>query len=174
LIGLFLGVVVFKLESLESIRGDLAGWFLIAFGLVYFLWGVRRAIRGRSHTHRHVHADGESHSHSHSHVDSHSHVHAGERSGNITPWVLFTIFVLGPCEPLIPLIMYPAAKSSIAAAGLVALIFGVTTVATMLVAVMVCYYGLSRFKFPQAERYSHALAGLTILLCGGAIKFLGL
>jgi len=25
-------------------------------------------------------------------------------------WALFLIFVFGPCEPLIPLIMYPAAK----------------------------------------------------------------
>jgi sulfite exporter TauE/SafE len=87
---------------------------------------------------------------------------------------LFTIFVLGPCEPLIPLILYPAAKSNVAAAVIVALIFGITTVATMVGCVMACRYGLSRVAFPSAEKYSHALAGLTILLCGGAIKLLGL
>ena len=57
-IGLFFGVVVFKLESRESVRGDLAGWLLMAFGLICRLWGVRRAVRGISHEHKRVHADG--------------------------------------------------------------------------------------------------------------------
>jgi nickel/cobalt transporter (NicO) family protein len=109
-LGVFLGLAVFKLESLEAMRGDWAGWLLIAFGLVYMLWGIRQAIRSRMHEHRHSHGDGEVHTHHHSHIGGHSHVHAGENSRNPTPWVLFTIFVLGPCEPLIPLIMYPAAK----------------------------------------------------------------
>ena len=173
-IGICLGTVVFKLESLESIRGDLAGWLFIGFGFAYLLWGIRRAVRGKSHEHNHIHINGESHSHSHSHVATHSHVHAGAQSDVLTPWVLFTIFVLGPCEPLIPLIMYPAAKSSPYAVAVVAVVFGVTTVATMLVCVMASYFGLSKIPLPQPERYSHAIAGLTILLCGGTIKFLGL
>jgi len=175
-VGVFLGIVVFKLESLESFRGDLAGWLLIAFGFVYLLWGIRHAVRGRSHEHRHDHEEEEAHSHNHSHSDRHSHVHAKAGSGNLTPWVLFTIFVFGPCEPLIPLIMYPAAKCSTTSvvAVVVAFVFGLTTLATMLACVMAPFYGLSKFSFPHVERYSHALAGLTILLCGGAIKFLGL
>lgn len=174
LVGVFLGIVVFKLESVESFRGDLAAWLLIAFGLLYLLWGIRRAVRDRSHDHRHAHGDGEIHYHHHSHVGGHSHAHTGADTGNVTPWVLFTIFVLGPCEPLIPLIMYPAARSSVLSVLVVATVFGLATVTTMLACVMASYYGLSRISFPQAERYSHALAGLTILLCGGAIKFLGL
>jgi hypothetical protein len=70
--------------------------------------------------------------------------------------------------------MYPAAKSSVGAIVLVATIFGLTTIATMVGCVMAGHSGLSRISFPYAERYSHALAGLTILLCGGTIKFLGL
>ena len=92
----------------------------------------------------------------------------------MTPWVLFTIFVLGPCQPLVPLIMFPAAKRSLTATAAVALVFGTTTVATMIGCAMASYYGLARLSFPRAERHSHALAGLAILLCGGAIKFLGL
>ena len=38
IVGLFLGIVVFKLESIESFRGDLAGWLLMTFGFVYLLW----------------------------------------------------------------------------------------------------------------------------------------
>jgi sulfite exporter TauE/SafE len=174
LAGVFFGIAVFRLESLESVRGDLAGWLLIAFGFVYLLWGVRRAARRMPHEHRHHHGDGETHSHRHSHVDAHSHVHDRPDTTRLTPWVLFTIFVLGPCEPLIPLIMYPAAKLNSFAVVAVSLAFGAATIGTMLAGVMVSYYGLSRLSFPHVERYAHALAGLTILLCGGAIKFLGL
>jgi sulfite exporter TauE/SafE len=166
---------VFRLESVESFRGDLAGWLLMAFGFVYLVWGIRRAVRRRPHEHQHHHPNEGVHSHHHSHTEGHSHVHDGAAPANLTPWVLFTIFVLGPCEPLIPLIMYPAAKSSVPAVIAVALVFGVTTIATMLACVMTSYYGLSKLSLPvQAERYSHALAGFAVLLCGGAIKFLGL
>ncbi len=49
------------------------------------------------------------HAHEHTHDGEHAHVHESE-SSSITPWVLFVIFVLGPCEPLIPLLMFPAAS----------------------------------------------------------------
>lgn len=173
-VGVFLGLAVFQLEGLESIRGDVAGWLLIAFGFTYLLWGLRQAIRNKPHEHAHVHADGSCHSHDHTHAAAHAHVHVRPGSEPLTPWVLFTIFVLGPCEPLIPLIIYPAARSSVAAAAGVSLIFGVTTIATMLVLVMATCRGLSRVSFPQVQRYAHALAGLAILLCGGTIQFLGL
>lgn len=173
-VGIFLGIVVFKLESLESLRGDLAGWLLTIFGLVYFLWGLRHAIRSKTHEHAHSHENGEKHSHHHSHVGEHSHAHTRSGSRSMTPWVLFTIFVLGPCEPLIPLIMYPAAKHNAAAVIVVASVFGLTTIVTMLASVMVSFYALSKVSLPNLNCYAHALAGLTILLCGGAITFLGL
>jgi len=174
LVGVFFGIVIFKLESIESLRGDLAAWFLLGFGLLYFLWGIRRALQERSHEHRHAHADGVIHSHRHSHIGGHSHVHNKGNSTNVTPWVLFVVFVLGPCEPLIPLVMYPAAKLSIGAVVIVAGVFGLVTIVTMLTCVMFSFYSFSKISFPQGQRYSHALAGLTVFLCGGAIKFLGL
>ena len=174
LVGVFLGIVVFKLESVEAFRGDLAGWLLIGFGTAYLLWGIRHAIRSGSHEHKHHHGPEGTHSHHHSHLGGHTHVHDEENTASLTPWILFTIFVLGPCEPLIPLIMYPAAKYNVVAVLAVASVFGVVTIATMLASVMVSYYGLSKLSLPQVERYSHALAGLTILVCGGSIKFLGL
>ena len=33
--------------------------------------------------------------------------------GSLTPWVLFTIFIFGPCEPLIPILMYPAVTQGV-------------------------------------------------------------
>ena len=47
------------------------------------------------------------------------------------------------------------------------------TVATMLGMVFAGLEGLQRLPFGRMERYAHALAGVTILLCGVAIQFLG-
>lgn len=172
-LGIALGVAVFRLEAIESSRGEIAAWLLIGFGLAYFVWGVRKAIRGRRHEHAHPHEDTAEHSHSHKHTNEHTHVHISSYR-SLTPWILFTIFVFGPCEPLIPLVMYPAAEHNMAGVAIVSSIFGLVTVATMLVVVLTSSYGLSRLPLRKLERYSHAFAGLSIFLCGGAIKFLGL
>ena len=178
LIGVGVGIAVGQLEALESVRGNLAAWALIAFGLVYFAWGVRRAIRNRPHTHAHLHDEGGEHEHEHIHAEGHAHVHAEPGKANITPWVLFTIFVFGPCEPLIPILMYPAAKQSIWGMVLVAGVFSVITIGTMMSVVMVATLGLNlnpmRRLCSPMERYMHAIAGGIICASGLAIQFLGL
>ena len=88
----------------------------------------------------------------------------------MTPWVLFAIFVFGPCEPLIPVLMYPAAKLSVWGVVLVAATFAVATLATMLSIVSLGCIGLAPFSFPRLQRFSHAIAGGTIALCGAAIQ----
>jgi len=90
------------------------------------------------------------------------------------PWVLFTIFVLGPCEPLIPLLMYPAAKNSTTGMIAVVLVFSSITIATMLGVVIVSTLGISFIPVRRIERYLHALSGATIALSGMAIQLLGL
>lgn len=172
-VGIALGIAVFKLEAIESFRGDIAAWLLIAFGFTYFVWGLHRAIRKKSHRHSHIHKDRETHDHQHSHLGNHTHPH-NLKVASLTPWILFTIFIFGPCEPLIPLIMYPAANNNMLSVAIVASVFGVVTIGTMLVIVLTSSYGLSKLPLRRLEKYSHALAGLTILLSGGAIKFLGL
>ena len=112
--------------------------------------------------------------HKHAHSKDHLHLHKGEKAKNLTPWILFTIFVFGPCEPLIPLLIYPAAKSSIFGLVLVMSVFGVVTIATMLSIVILLSLGANLLPMGRLERYTHALAGATICLCGIAIRFLGL
>jgi len=172
--GIALGVAITKIEAVEAFRGHLAAWFLIAFGLAYFVWGFRRTLRNRPHAHQHVHRDGESHIHEHVHAKDHVHLHETENTPTLTPWILFTIFVFGPCEPLIPLLMYPAAKSNLLGLVLVTGIFGAVTIVTMLSIVLITSLGVNLLPVGRLERYSHALAGATICLCGLAIRFLGL
>ncbi len=99
-VGIAIGAAIFSIEAIESFRGEIAAWFLIAFGFTYSVWGIHRALRSRQHVHQHLRENGVVHSHTHSHAIDHTHVHAG--------------------------------------------------------------------------KYSHALAGLSILLCGASVRFLGL
>ena len=173
IIGVSIGIAITKIEIFESFRGNLAAWAFIAFGLVYFIWGLRKAIRNKPHIHIHLHQDGELHKHEHSHIKDHSHVHES-KGKTITPWILFTIFVLGPCEPLIPILMYPAAKNNIGGLILITLIFAVVTISTMMVVVYVTSTGIKLIPLKKMEKYSHALAGAIILFSGLGIQFLGL
>lgn len=173
-VGIALGLGVNKLTGIESGRGSLAAWMLIAFGFAYMIWGIRRVYRNKKHDHLHVHEDGTFHTHDHSHHNEHSHLHKKEEARNLTPWILFTIFVLGPCEPLIPILMYPAAENNFSGLILVTSVFGIVTILTMLTVVIIGYYGVSFVNLGKLEKYTHALAGATIMLSGLAIIFLGL
>jgi nickel/cobalt transporter (NicO) family protein len=146
IIGILAGIGLNRLDIIESFRADLAAWLIISFGLIYFIWGMKRAYR---HTH---------------HI----------QDENLTPWIIFTIFVLGPCEPLIPLLIYPAVTESIFTLVSVVLVFAVTTSLTMVLMVTGGLYGLSIFHSHFFEKYAHAIAGVMILSCGIAIKFWGL
>ena len=173
LAGVLLGIQVMKLEVFEAFRGSIAAWLLIGFGFAYFLWGIRRAILNRPHRHVHSHGDAGKHEHEHTHLSDHAHVH-DEKKTNMTPWILFTIFVFGPCEPLIPLLMYPAAEKSVLGTILVAAVFSVVTIGTMLTIVLLSSWGVAFVKLGRMERYTHAVAGATICASGLAIQFLGL
>lgn len=173
-VGIILGIGVMRLKALESFRGNIAGWLLIIFGFTYLVWGVYKAIKNKPHEHVHVHANSAIHSHTHSHNEEHIHIHTQKENVNITPWVLFTIFVFGPCEPLIPILMYPAAKNNLSGVFWVTVIFGLTTILTMFSIVMVSSLGIRFIPLGKLERYTHALAGGAIFLCGLAIQFLGL
>jgi nickel/cobalt transporter (NicO) family protein len=172
--GLGLGIALGKLEIAESWRGNAAAWLMIGFGFAYLVWGLHRAMKNKPHRHLHFHADGEPHEHLHQHESEHVHVHDQKEKANITPWVLFTIFVFGPCEPLIPLVMYPAAKHSLSGVILVAAAFGTATIATMLTIITLSAWGLSFVRLGRFERFAHAMAGAAIFLSGLAVQFLGL
>lgn len=166
-----LGVAADRLQVFESARGSLAAWLMLGFGVAYLAWGIKQAIKDRPHSHLHVHSDGTVHSHAHSHHGQHAHVHADTQRGGTTPWVLFTVFLLGPCEPMIPLLMLPAAQLDGLAAVLVCGAYAATTLLTMTALVWAGCAGIGSARFKPVERYGHALAGLTIVACGAAMMW---
>jgi ABC-type nickel/cobalt efflux system permease component RcnA len=161
-----------RLGWMEAWRGDVAGWLLFGLGFAYALWGVRVAMRSRPHAHVHDHGDGEIHEHAHDHFEEHAHAHGATR---VTFWTLFIIFVLGPCEPLVPIIVAAAAEGlSYGAMALVCGAFGAATVGTMLLVAWLGFRGLTLVRLGTLERYAHALAGGVIAASGAAILWLGL
>lgn len=144
-----------NMEWLNENRGNLAAWALIGFGAAYLIYSLRKSWLHHHHTHRHGQEL----------ID--------HRSGNITPWIIFIIFVLGPCEALLP-ILGPAAALGVGAVAIVTLVFSVCTIATMMLAVALGVKGLSLLRFHWLEHHSGEVAGATIMLCGIAIAFLGL
>ena len=89
-IGIAAGIGVGRLEGIEGVRGNLAAWLFFACGLGSMAYGLYRAYNRKPHKHVHLHSDGITHVHEHVHADEHSHYH----KPNITPWILFTIFIL--------------------------------------------------------------------------------
>lgn len=148
LCGIALSMTLTKLKFIENLRGTIAAWLLITFGLVYFVWSIRSIAKKQHH---------------HSHLPNRS-----------TPWILFILFILGPCEPLIPLILYPAIQGSTLAILWVSLAFGLTTIATMLAVVIISTRSTRAFHFTFLEKYANALAGLVIFFVGVAIKVFNL
>ena len=171
-VGILMGAQLASLVEIEGLRGNLAGWALLAFGLVYFAWGMKQAGRSYKHSHVHVHED-VVHEHEHNHHTEHLHVHDAVEANPITPWAIFIIFVLGPCEALIPLFMYPAAQQSTGLLISVAAVFGAVTLLTMLACVAVTSIGLEKVKLPSNGRYAHAIAGAMVVVCAVAVNAIG-
>lgn len=181
-LGIGAGVALGKLTWIESYRGEVAGWLLIGFGLAYASFACIRRLRGGSHTHPHAHADGTVHQHPHAHEWEHLHPHVEPSRAFITGWALFIVFLLGPCEPLIPLLMAPAALHAWWAVAMVSLIFGAVTIVVMEATVCIGVYAPKLVFRPRLlasflrklSPYGHELAGLTIATSGLAVRLFGL
>lgn len=169
-LGIGLGAALAHLEWIEASRGAVAAWLLIGFGLAYAGWSVvRRWVRRAPVEQVHVHAEGVLHAH----PGGHRHAH---RPGapSLTFWSLFLIFVLGPCEPLIPLLMAPALDHGPWAVVLVASVFGAVTISTMLAVVVLLTLGLRLTALQRLEAHAHTLAGLAVAASGFAIQLFGI
>jgi hypothetical protein len=70
--------------------------------------------------------------------------------------------------------MYPATEGNWSDVWFVAGLFSMLTIISMLAVVMLAVKGVEFVPTKKLERYSHAMAGGTILAAGCAIQFLGL
>lgn len=167
------GLAMEELEWIDTTRGGIASWLLIGFGFAYAAYGTWRLFRKRTHRHAHVHADGTAHDHDHDHEGEHAHPHTHEERregavGATTMWALFIVFVLGPCETLVPLMTAPAIEHAWTTVALVVGVFGAVTIVAMSIMVALLHAGLSAFRISWS-RYADIAAGLAVAASGLAV-----
>lgn len=171
-IGIAMGISLSKLEAFEANRGSLVGWMLIAFGLLYTAYGIYKYVKKGAHWHLPAFLKPKSLRDKHMHLDIQE-LEEEDTAGKLTPWILFLIFVFGPCEVLIPMLIFPAANHSAMGVFLVALVFGIATIGTMMTVVFLGYKGFSLLNLKGREYQFHLLAGLVIFVAGAGMQFMG-
>ena len=156
LVGVGLGIATDALMWVESARGELAAALLFGFGMAYAAWALWKPLRSRQSHGR----DGEP---------------VASDASRITPWALFIVFVLGPCEPLIPLMVVPGIAGDWLAVAAVVAVFGLLTVAVMLLAVAAAFRGATLIRAGGwLGRHADVAAGLVVAASGAAVLWLGL
>ena len=153
-VGVGLGIATDALLWLESARGELAAALLFGFGLAYAAWAVWRRVRARGRPRPEA--------------------AGGAISADVTPWALFIVFVLGPCEPLIPLMVVPGVAGDWLVVAAVVGVFGLLTVAVMLAAVVAVHRGVGLIGAGRMGRHADVAAGLVVAASGAAVLWLGL
>ena len=150
-IGILLGFSLTKIKGVEGHRGEVALWLLIGFGLAYMIWGIKKA---KEHTHEHLDEK-------------------ALKAKKVAVWTMFAVIVLGPCEPLIPLVFLGYNYGPLGII-LVSAVFSVITIAMMLVQSLLALMGIELIKHDLLEKYSHAFAGFVIALTGVFVMMLGI
>jgi putative Mn2+ efflux pump MntP len=152
LLALLFGLEMLRLlgQRMESI----AGLLLILFGLVYAVYGLRRAAGARVHGHHHAHYD---------------HVHEPD---TMTPWALFLLFSADPCVAVIP-ILFAAAPLGVLRATVVVTAYELATIGTMVALVLPAAAAAKRVSGHWVEHYGDAAAGGVIAAVGLLVTAMG-
>ncbi len=168
LIGVYLGWQLNRLSFFQDMRGNVSGWALLILGLAYTAYGFRQAYLNRPHKHFDVLQDDVF-------VFEHRHgeIVMPDKRVKVTPLVLFAIFVMGPSEPLIPLLFFSGTHRSITEVAVLISAFTLSTVITMTAIVLLGCYGYRFIQTEKLERYVHAIGGSVVTLCAVGMLFLG-
>lgn len=165
----FLGWQLNKISWFQDLRGNFSGWALLTFGCIYLIYGIVQAVRNKPHKHFDVMGDDV-----YVYEHNHSEIVMPQKRIKVTPLVLFMIFVMGPSEPLIPLLFYSGVKHSTSEIAVLVISFTTTTVLTMLGMVLLGRYGYSTlFNTEKLERYMGMVSGAVVTVCGIGMVFLG-
>ncbi len=159
---MLLGWSTLKVGWLQNIRGSIAAWMLLLFGLAYTVWGIVQLNKNKIHKHFDEEEDGGLYVYEHKHGQP---VYPQQKHA-VTPWVMFVIFALAPNEPMIPLLSVLGFDRNITEMLLFIAAYTTATIAAMLLMVLLGFYGLSIFKTDKIEKYLPAIGGITILFCG--------
>ncbi len=171
-IGILIGKSVGNIEAFNEVRESAAAYLLIGIGILYTIWGIKKYIENKPHSHKLLNGEEVWHNHSHKHKGEH---HCDSCQNNPkTIWALFAFFLFSPCKTLIPVLTVTSASMGSLETVSVILAFFFSTVLTMSAITWIAFKGLKLLKPDKAsrlERFSHVIAGGTILISGVAIAF---
>lgn len=139
-----------------------AGYLLIAFGLVYALYGWRKG-----GAHQHV-LGGQHFTHHHAHPHEPPHDHR-----DVTPLSLFVLFSLDPCIAVVPVMFAAASFGALRIAALVA-VYEIATIAAIVVFSSLAFAGITRIRWRLLETHGMLVAGLFIAAVGVVVQALGI
>ncbi|MFI3247694.1 MAG: sulfite exporter TauE/SafE family protein [Rikenellaceae bacterium] len=168
IIGVFLGWQMGEISFLQDIRGNMSSWALLIFGVIYLMWGLWQARKVQAHKHFDVMQDNV-YVYEHKHGDPYT----PQNRVKVTPLVLFAIFVMGPSEPIIPLLFFSGTHRSPSEIAWLIALFTLTTIVTMVGMVLLGNFSYNRIQTEQFDRFSHAIGGFVISMCAFGMLFLG-
>ncbi|MRJ07745.1 hypothetical protein EDL99_02435 [Ornithobacterium rhinotracheale] len=169
LVGVFLGWQLNKISWFQDIRGNVSGWALLIFGVAYLVYAIIQVVRNKPHKHFDVMGEDV-----YVYEHNHSEIVMPQNRIKVTPLVLFAIFVMGPSEPLIPLLFYSGINRSVTEIVVLIVSFTTCTVLTMLLMVMLGRYGYTLIQSQNFEKYMNVISGAVVTLCGVGVVFFGL
>ncbi len=147
-LALVLGMEALKVfgQRLEAV----AGLLLMAFGMAYAIWGLRKATHERLHHHSHD-------------VDA----------SRTTAWTLFLLFSADPCVAVMPILFAAAPLGAGHAAGVV-VIYELATLGAMVPLVLISRAGVAKLRWHWLDHYADGAAGGIIAVVGLAVTLLGI
>lgn len=149
LAGIFLQKSLADVTSWEGLRGEWFSVLLISFGLTYMLWNIKQSNKKKTEA-------------------------MDPRQDEVAYWSYFAIFVLGPCEPLIPF-LFLSTENGAAQMIPVVLCFSAATLAVMSAAAFLAVSTMDRIKLPGSFVLNPgAAAGATIAVTGLVVRILGI
>ncbi len=148
-IGILLGFSLSRLKSIEGHRGEVVLWLLIGFGIAYMIWGIKKGKEAKNMEREKL------------------------KAKTVAVWTMFAIIVLGPCEPLVPLVFlgYNYGWQGVI---IVSAAFSIVTLIMMLSQSLLAFMGIQLIRNDIVDRYAHAFAGLVIALTGAFVMLMGI
>ncbi|MDB4582329.1 hypothetical protein N9164_04190 [Draconibacterium sp.] len=170
--GLAPAILVGRLRFFSPFKGTILVWFLILFGLILMVYGIRQAHRSRPHKHLRLYPDGTYHTHTHIDKKDSTLTNRINKKKELTIWSLFLSFAFTPFEAVIVLQVWPAFYNHFMLIVVATLIFSIATTVTMLTMTYLVMRGARFGRIKRIGLFSYVIVGTIVLVYGLVLLFL--
>lgn len=167
-VGLVLGKGLEVFKEFAHWGADFGKWLFVAFGAAYTLFGVAYALKKRKAPQCN---DGSCEA-----FCGRCGKEKAAKKGNWSyAWLMFFLFALGPCDAIIPIVIYSAAEGGWQVLAILTAVYYFFTIASMALATALLYKGIALIGFKGVffSRWAHAISGIVIVLAALAAVITG-